>query len=240
MNKKILSFSLISGILTSSGASIVKAVTEKEFKDLMQKYEEQSFFPAPSGSPVKKEIVVAIDRAVIAWNDLRKHVLDEAIYNEFYNVDTDDTAKKMEEKALILREKAEKVIEKEFGKKYAIVKPWDKIDKKSKVWELLFNLQENDNLDKEYNLQELYKEDKLKDNTKKGRLKADYQWYSRNIAFARAHLRKAEEKGEKNNIYWERELVLNFQAREWVLDEMDKLEEKEECKCLNPNDCNIF
>lgn len=157
---------------------------------------------------------------------------------------------------------------------YKIFLPWNKIDKKNGKWAFLFNLEKNEDLDKEYNLDKLYdyktiiahnsntpgeplaqeySRRKLKDESRLGKLDADYKWYSNQIAFARQHLREDEERGEKNSTYWEQELVMFFQARQWAWDslsgeiinnklreESEEENEKEGCKCLRLDECNIF
>ena len=154
---------------------------------------------------------------------------------------------------------------------HRIFLPWNKIDKKNGKWTFLFNLEENKDLDKKYDLSKLYcdrtiddeEPDKrfvckitvrrLKDESRQGKLCADYMWYSNQVAFARQYLREDKERGEKNSTYWEQELVLFFQARQWTLKKMEKEEkrkeeekkkeeakEKTEHNHSRPNCCNIF
>ena len=150
---------------------------------------------------------------------------------------------------------------------HGIFLPWNKIDKKNGKWAFLFNLEKDKDLDKKYDLSKLYcdrtiddeEPDKrfvckitvrrLKDESRQGKLCADYMWYSNQVAFARQYLREEEERGEKNSTYREQELVLLFQARQWALDALNSImnkkeekEKKEKCKFPypNPNKCNIF
>ena len=147
---------------------------------------------------------------------------------------------------------------------YKFFLPWNKIDKKNGKWAFLFNLEKNEDLDKEYNLDKLYDYKtiiahnsntpggplaqeyscrKLKDESRLGKLDADYKWYSNQVAFVRQHLREDEERGEKNSTYWDQELVLNFQARQWALQSRTIFEGNEswEGYCQNCNTgCYIF
>ena len=71
MNKKILGFSLVSSTLVGSVSGVVGA----------ENYETEPYFLAPKDGSISKEVVVAINHAVIEWNALCDFVKNN--YSDF-------------------------------------------------------------------------------------------------------------------------------------------------------------